>query len=229
MIDLNLLPPEYGPKKAITIVNFAIIALSFFICLSLLLSSIRLMTSVQDYSLKVKDRENQIEHYRRQVEDIRALAKQVNMLSSRLDLVQELLQEKITWSDKLIELFQCLPQDGARMESLTVEHKQAGVTRGRGRNQAEGQAIPKSTTAYVSGNARSIDKVDQFVARLEDSPTFGNIVFDSVVNEPNNIRGGPPISFRLAVEILSLREILASRDAAALSSRRANLSSRRQL
>ena len=123
MIDINLLPPEYGPKKAVSPINLVIISLSFLICLSLLLSSLKLLAATQDYSMRLDYHETQIKHYRQQVEDIHRLAKKVNQLKARLSLVEELLQEQKPWSDKLVELSQCMPLYGAWMDTITVEHQ----------------------------------------------------------------------------------------------------------
>ena len=191
MLDINLLPPEYGPGKVVTPANLIVIALSFLICLSLLLSSLRLLTTVQDHSLSLKRDENQIELYRRQVEDIHELAKRVQLLRTRLDLVEELLQEKASWSDKFIELSRCLPQYGAWVNSLTVE-----------RPTTSRPTLPEAIVADISGDIASIDKVSQFVASLEDSDTFGSIIFDTVVYNPAKAGTEAPATFGFSVEIV---------------------------
>ncbi len=203
MLDINLLPPEYGPGKVVTPANLIIIALCSLICLSLIMSSLRLLTTVQDYSLRLKYHEDQIELYRRQVEDIHALAKRVQLLSTRLDLVAELLQEKASWSDKFIELSRCVPQYGAWVRTLTVERPQAAR-----RAVAPGQpgaAAPRvdPVLADISGDVASIDKVSQFVAKLEESDTFGTITFDTMTNDPAKAGTESPVSFTFSVEILN--------------------------
>ena len=202
MLDINLLPPEYGPGKVVTPANLIVIALSFLICLSLLLSSLRLLTTVQDHSLSLKRDENQIELYRRQVEDIHELAKRVQLLRTRLDLVEELLQEKASWSDKFIELSKCLPQYGAWVNSLTVERPQVS-------RQASAPGSPPRSepiVADLSGDIASIDKVSQFVANLEDSDTFGSIIFDKVIYDPTKVGTETPATFGFSVEIVRSKE-----------------------
>ena len=120
MIDINLLPPEYGPKKAVKLINLIIISLSFLICLSLILSSLRLLNTVQDYSVRIDYHESQINQYKRQIEDINKLAQKVKLLKARLSLVEELLKEQDPWSHKLVDLSDCLPSYGAWMDSITI-------------------------------------------------------------------------------------------------------------
>ena len=194
MLDINLLPPEYGPGKVVTPANLIVIALSFLICLSLLLSSLRLLTTVQDHSLRLEYHETQIELYRRQVEDIHKLAQRVQLLKTRLDLVEELLQEKASWSDKFIELSKCLPQYGAWVNSLTVERSQVS-------RQASAPGS-EPIMADLSGDIASIDKVSQFVSNLEDSDTFGSIIFDNVVYEPTKAGTEAPATYGFSVEIV---------------------------
>ena len=202
MIDINLLPPEYGPKKTITPINLIIISLSFLICLSLLLSSLKLLAAVQDYSIRLDYHENQIKHYRRQVEDISRLAKSVQQLRARLSLVEELLREQKPWSDKLVELSQCMPLYGAWMGTITVEHQKptpSSVTPVSPKGEVAGPVV-----AHVSGSVVSVDKISQFVASLENSETFGNIIFNSATKEVGDFGNDTTIDFKLSVEILAL-------------------------
>lgn len=203
MIDIDLLPPEYGPKKAVNPMNLVIISLSFLICLSLVLSSLKLLAAVQDYSIRLDDHESQIKHYRRQVEDIHRLAKRVEQLKSRLSMVEELLQEQKPWSDKLVELSECMPLYGAWMDSITVEHQRAVSAPVAPGSPVSRPASP--VVAHVSGTVVSVDKISQFVASLEDSETFGNIIFNSAISEEDTIgNNGTIINFKLSVEILTL-------------------------
>ncbi len=203
MLDINLLPPEYGPKKTINPINLVIISLSFLICLSLLLSSLRLLDEVQDYSIRLAEHELLIEGFRQQVEDIHRLAKRVSQLKARLSLVEDLLQERKPWSDKLVELSQCMPIYGAWMDSITVEHQ-----KGAQMPVAAGGPVGRSArpvVAHVSGSVVSVDKISQFVASLEDSETFGNIIFNSTAVGAENIGNETNVlAFKLSVEILAL-------------------------
>ena len=206
MLDIDLLPPEYGPGKIVTPANLIVIALSSLICLSLLLSSLRLLTAVQDHSLRMEYHEAQIELYKRQVEDIRKLAQRVQLLRGRLNLVEELLLEKAAWSDKFIELSQSLPQYGAWINTLTV--KRPATTRQAVAPGAAAAPKMEPLVADIAGDVASIDKVRQFVGKLEDSDTFGNIIFNSVVYEPTKVGTQSPVSFGFSVEIVGLKEDL---------------------
>jgi len=197
MIDINLLPPEYGPKKAITPINLVIIFLSSLILLSLLLSSFRLTATVQDYSDRLKYSESQIKYHKLQAEDVRKLAERVKQLKVRLSLVEELLREQVIWSDKLVELCQCLPQHGSWIDMLTVERASSGSRAAQPANTTGG-----SITAYVAGDIVSIDKVSQFVGRLENSETFSNIIFDSATTLASGM-ADDMFTFKLSVEILT--------------------------
>jgi Tfp pilus assembly protein PilN len=209
MIDINLLPPEFGPRKAITPINLIIIFLSFFICLSLLLSSMRLLNTLQDYSIRVDYHDKQIKLYEKQAMEIRRLATKVKELRGRLDLVEELLQEKTTWSDKLVELAQCLPQHGAWINTLTVERQKPAPGTPQATPPQPGappaEPAPQPVIAYVEGSVVSVEQISQFVAELEGSATFGNIFFDSATVDTDEAKASPFMAFKLSVELMALK------------------------
>ena len=200
MIDINLLPPEYGPRKLVTLSNVFGIMIFSLVCLSLIFSSLRLMTAVQDYSTRIEYYDDQIKLYRQQVEDIRQLGKQVKLLETRLHVVKELLREKSTWSDKLAELNQYLPRDGIWMDGITIEHEkkvQVPVPEGPVSTGVE------QVMVNISGETVSVDKVGQFVANLENSRIFGNIIFDSAKADTQQFGKNPFIAFKLSAQVLS--------------------------
>ncbi len=199
MIDINLLPSEYAPKKLVSISNLAMICLFSFIGISLILSSLRLFTTVEDYSEKVDFHSQQIRTYKVQAEEIRELGTKVKQLSARLALVKELLHQNATWSDKLFELCQCLPREGAWLEDLIIGTGKPGQ---RTRSTSPGVAEP--ITAQIVGAAVSVDKVRQFVASLEDSETFNNVVLDSVSSRSMRSDFDTSISFKITVNVLTL-------------------------
>jgi Tfp pilus assembly protein PilN len=208
MIDINLLPPEYAPKKLVSIANLAMISLLFLIGLSLIMSSLKLFAAVENYSERLEYHDQQIKSYRVQAEEIRQLGTKVKLLNTRLSLVKELLQENVTWSDKLFELCQCLPRNGAWLEGVTIERDRAGQRTRRVDVRTPGAEAPSVVplTAKITGGAVSVDKVRQFVASLEDSETFNNVVLDSVSSRSARSDVDSFISFEVTVEIVTLDE-----------------------
>jgi len=199
MIEINLLPPEYGPRRLVTPSNVFGIVVFSLVCLSLIFSSLRLMTAVQDYTARIEYYDEQIKLYRQQVEDIRQLGKQVKLLEARLNVVKELLQEKSTWSDKLAELNQYLPRDGIWIDGITIEHEK--------KTQIPVPGAPVSTgdepvMVDVSGETVSVDKVGQFVANLEDSRAFGNVIFDSATTDTQRRSKNSLIAFKFSAQVL---------------------------
>lgn len=201
MIDINLLPPEYGPRKLVSLSNVFGIVIFSLVCLSLSFSSLRLMTAVQDYSARVEYYDNQIKLYRQQVEDIRQLGKQVKLLEARLNVVKELLREKSTWSDKLAELNQYLPRDGIWMDGITIEHeRKVQVPAPEGPPVSTGV---EPVMVNISGETISVDKVGQFVANLENSRIFGNVIFDSAKADAQQSGKDSFIAFKLSAQVLA--------------------------
>ena len=111
-------------------------------------------------------------------------------------MVEELLQEKDPWSDKLVELTQCLPLYGAWMDSVTVERQMASASQ-----RAAGGAGSMPVMVHILGRTTSVNKTSQFVASLEDSGTFGDIVFDSTISGVDSVVGDTVMKFKLSVAL----------------------------
>jgi Tfp pilus assembly protein PilN len=206
MININLLPPEYAPKKLVSVVNLAMIFIFFLIGLSMIWSSKLLLAQVHDYSQQVNYHNQQIELYRQQVEDIQELKDTVKRLRERLSLVKELLEENTIWSNKLMELARNLPRDGAWIDNLSIErdNRQQQRSQPRGRNatqQNSSQDIMEPVTVRVSGSVISVDTLSEFVANLEDSETFTNVVLESVGGQSSG-ENELYKNFRLSVQVL---------------------------
>jgi Tfp pilus assembly protein PilN len=211
MIDINLLPPEYAPKKLISLSGLAIISIFVLVSLSLLLSSFKLLAELQDYSGRAEYHDQQIRHFAQQVEDIRELKKRVKLLKARLSLVKELLEEKTAWSDELTDLSQYLPQNGIWIDGLTIDRQKvqrknfaSATNTGKSKNE---DVETEQIMVEILGSVVSVDKVSQFVANLEESKTFGNVVFDSATSSAVGPAVGPRsseglISFKLTVEFM---------------------------
>jgi Tfp pilus assembly protein PilN len=141
----------------------------------------------------------QIKIYKQQVQDIRELGSRVNLLKTRLSLVKELLEERTTWSDRLTELFYYLPPNGIWIEGLTINREKLKQnTVGPKPNEEEIEQI----VAQISGNAVSVDRVSEFIGNLEESKTFGNIVFDSASADSPKASNSSFMSFRFRVQVL---------------------------
>ena len=121
----------------------------------------------------------------------------MKLLKSRLSLVQELLKEKTAWSGKLFKLYQHLPSYGIWIDSLNIQHQRVAQSPSSGATQAGSGTISVS----IVGIAVSIDTITQFIANLEESETFSNVVLNSIAGGSTSPAGGSFISFNLAVQI----------------------------
>lgn len=224
MIDINLLPPEYGPKKIINPYNLAIIGILSIIAASLIFSSIRLISTVQLYSERIQYYDEQIKGYRLQVEDIHELGLKVKLLKTRLSLVQELLKEKTDLSDKIYALYQCIPSSDVWIDALNVKHqkKEEKAVAKKEEKQESTQEEKKETTPNdqakgssveiqaqedlilfdISGVATSVDNISQFIANLEDSEIFENVVFGSTIKGVKTPLGNELMSFSFTVQVM---------------------------
>jgi len=201
MIDINLLPSDLAPTRLIKWSNLVIICLVALIVISLSVPLLRLMAEVQKYSELIGLKNDKIMEYRQEAERIRQLKEKVKLLNVRMSVVQELLQEKSTWSSKLVELHECIPRYGVWMTALTIEYKK---NQRRPSSGAPTDVEAEVIMVYLSGVAVSVDKVSEFLASLEDSETFSDVVFESA-------SGGPAVpgsdsssykTFRIGVQIL---------------------------
>ncbi len=113
--------------------------------------------------------------------------------------MQELLHERGAWSEKFVELSQCLPLYGAWMDSVTVERQKVNASPRANANPRS--AGSSSVMAHISGKVTTVNKASQFIASLEDSRTFGDIVFDSAVSATDSVVGDTILNFKLSVAV----------------------------
>ncbi len=201
MIDINLLPSDLAPTRLIKWSNLAIICLAALIVISLSVPLWRLMAEVQKHSELIGLKNDKIMEYRQEAERIRQLKEKVKLLNVRMSVVQELLQEKSTWSSKLVELHRCIPRYGVWMTAVTIEYKK---NQRRPPSGAPTGVEAEVIMVYLSGVAVSVDKVSEFLASLEDSETFSNVVFDSASGglAVPGIDSSSYKTFRVGVQIL---------------------------
>lgn len=210
MIDINLLPPEYAPKKLINPYNLAIIGIMTLIAISLIFSSIRLISAVQIYSDRIQYHDDQIRSYKPQVEDIRELGMKVKLLQTRLFLVQELLKEKSNLSSRLNDLYKCIPDNNIWIDNIKIEHQEeVQNTVDTTEQKAQEKPIVKDSVIFnISGTAVSVDNVSNFIANLEDSSIFNNIVFGSSIKGVKTPLGDEIMSFNFSVQAMEPKEEL---------------------
>jgi len=206
MIDINLLPPEYAPKKLINLLNITIIGASFLTIISLLIPSLHptwgLLAVLQDYSDRVAQHDQKINDYKRELKDIGELKKTMKLLKERMSLVKELLQEKTTWSDKLMELYERLPKGSVWMDSLTIEREKA-TAQMPSRVPSEDVVGASKINVSISGGATSVDNMSKFVANLEESEIFGNVILNTAKSDSATKGGASVISFEITLQILT--------------------------
>ena len=213
MIDIDLLPPEYAPKKLVSLPNIIAIAIFFLISSSLLLASISpwdqlpyrgLLNAVEGYSERVEHVDEDISKYKQKAETIHRLRARIRGLKPRLSLAEQLLKGRATWSDKLVELYRCLPPDGVWINGLSIAAQEVKPTA----RQRLPQGTPQDTetgpiVVQISGNVISVNEMSRFVANLEDSNIFGDVVLESVTKRASLTDSDSLMSFKLTVQILS--------------------------
>ncbi len=158
-IDLNLLPPEYLPRKVSRLSIVLVILIVLMLCLPVLL--VFLKADVDGESAALQTKLNGLKAQLNDLYDIKrqadALQAQIDTLDSALAAIEQdyqtFIQNRVLWSDIVEEIDRILP--GTRVTLQSIVQSDSGVT--------------------LTGTATRDDYVYHYAIALEESEYFSGI------------------------------------------------------
>ena len=216
IIEINLLPPEYAPPPLYSFRNIAIFALSLLIASFLPLIALRMTNLKNEYDRKYKQLMRNIEMYGKQKLQINKLKEQEATLTQRRKMLMELIGQRFTWSDKLISLYNKIPED-LWLSSISLERQEIQILKTTGEEKKGNKASPARNKAvaqnseeenvqqlillHILGDALGLPQIGEFIARLDESPAFEGTKLLSIGQ--NERKGRPVMSFEITTLPLS--------------------------
>ena len=195
IIEINLLPPEYAPPSPYNFRNIATFALSLLVVIFLILLALRMVNLKNKYNSEYKQLMQNIEMYGKQKQQVNKLREQQTILNQRRDMLLELIGQRFTWSDKLISLYEQIPEN-LWLSSISLERQEVEVPETTGKGEKKDKSPPKKgktpatkqrgETAsqneetsvqqlirlHLSGDALKLPQISGLITRLDESPFF---------------------------------------------------------
>jgi len=195
IIEINLLPPEYAPPSPYSFRNIAMFALSLLVAILLIPLALRMVNLKNKYNSEYKQLMQNIEMYGKEKQQVNKLKEQETILNQRRDMLLELIGQRFTWSDKLINLYEQIPEN-LWLSSISSERQEIEVPettskreekdksppkkekppatkqRGETASQNEETSVQQLIRLHLSGDALKLPQISEFITRLDESPFF---------------------------------------------------------
>jgi len=189
MLKINLLPPELKRKRKKRVVVFEatqtllilIIACEIIAFLSIY---VFINARVGSKQKELKGIRTEIERLQAEVREVRNLEEDARKLERRLQIIDQLMFSRLSWSRKLNEISSLIPEN---MWLISLTSSQESVSRpGGGGSVVKNVLVLKGKVLALPGE-RAIDLIGRFINNLKFNPsffeTFGDIEFMGTTTE----------------------------------------------
>jgi len=186
-IEINLLPREYLPQSPYSLQNTSFLVLSFLIVGFLMIDVLQIThrEKALDQYLNVQVL-NELQKFGTRLVDMRRLKEQTAILHERRNLLAEVINRRTTWSDKLSQVYAQIPSD-VWLSEISVKRDVFQIPVAKEKQDQQNkptpatpqQESPKQIVLHISGMAKDLARIAEFIARLEALPFLDNIRFNS--------------------------------------------------
>lgn len=207
IIEINLLPTEYRPPPLYSLRNIAILVLLFLVVSFLILLALQTGNLKNEYDNECKQLMQNIKIYKKQKQQIDKLMKRENALNHRREIILELIGQRFTWSDKLISLYEQIP-DNLWLSSILLERKKIEVSKTtskldkrekKEKSQNEEKEVPQVILLHILGDTLALPQISEFIVRLDESPSFENTELLSIGRSEK--KGRSVMSFEIITQL----------------------------
>jgi Tfp pilus assembly protein PilN len=178
-IDLNLLPPEYLPRKVSRLNIALVILIVLTLCLSVLFVFLKADVDAESTALQ-----RELNGLNAQLNDLYALKRDTDALQAQIDAAksaleaieqdyQTIIQNRVLWSEIVEEIDDAIP--GKRVTLKSIVQSGSGVT--------------------LQGTATRDDYVWAYATALEESEYFSGVTPQSIVDT------GEEVSFTITLRL----------------------------
>ena len=184
-IEINLLPPEYASEKPYSLRNISFVVLSFLILIFLVIDVYKLIDQEKAFNHHNQSIMRVFAQYRPFKQKIENLRKRAVLLNQRRSELAALVNQRITWSDKLSQIYMLIPPE-VWLSTISIEREISKIPLGR-----QAGATAKNTPQkeepkillHIQGEAEDIASIAELIARLETLPFLEKPRFSSINQE----------------------------------------------
>jgi Tfp pilus assembly protein PilN len=185
-IEVNLLPAEYVPESLFSIRNISFLVLSLLILAFLAFDVMQIIEREKALSLQNQQMLQVLNNYRQLKQEIDKLKERTALLRQRRDLIVSAIGERDTWSDKLSQIYRQVPEsvwlsEIAMKREFVSSAPTAPPAKDNKSKDAPLQPVTKEAIRlHISGDAKDISYIAEFIDLLEAVPFLGKTRLNSV-------------------------------------------------
>ena len=193
-IEINLLPPEYAPKSPYSPRNISFIVLSFLLLSFLVVDALQVIHREKEFNQRAQDMLRMAGRFSQLNKSIKALRERTALLNKRYNDLVEVLNQRVTWSDKLSQIHAQIPADVWLLE-VSLERKMPQIplvkmTQDKSNKSTQSKTNKPTSTPppqkpqeqiilHILGEATDLTRIAEFIDRLETIPFIASMQFSS--------------------------------------------------
>lgn len=216
-IEINLLPPEYASEKPYSLRNISFVVLSFLILIFLVMDVYKLIDREKAFNLHNQSIMRVFAQYRPFKQKIDNLRKRAVLLNQRRSELAVLVNQRITWSDKLSQIYMLIPPE-VWLSTISIEREISKIPLGRQAGATAKNTPQKEEVKillHIQGEAEDIGSIGELIRRLATLPYLEKPSFDLINQEQIETRS--VMSFTVSAQVNPFQTGVTSPKARVLS------------
>ena len=188
IIDVNLLPPEYAPESPYSLRNVIILVTSFLTAGFLVLLAFQILGLKEDYMRENARLVAILSKLRKEKSRVEELLARKAEIERRYRMIERALGGRITWSDKLSQIWRAVPE-GVWLQEVslhrTAEREERPKREGKARKgeakKAEKEAATVETFQLrITGESAGLSSIEELLKRIQELPWIEEADFSSI-------------------------------------------------
>jgi Tfp pilus assembly protein PilN len=175
-IEINLLPFEDRPGPAYRIRNISMFVLSFGVLIFLAVNGYQVFAKEKTLEQKNEELGILLGSYGSFNRSIKKLRKRKNLLNEHHDNLTAVIKQRITWSDKLSQIYTQIP-DGIWLSEISIQREKSQGGTGKTKNPSPELEI--GITLYIRGEAEDLTNITDLFGNLGKLTFLADLNFRS--------------------------------------------------
>ena len=191
IIEINLLPSEYAPVSSFNIRNALFLVFSVIILAFLALNTLEIIKSKDAFKKRNQQLSQETLRFSSFQKKIAKLKIRTTLLNKRRTQLLAVVNQRITWSDKLSQIYRLVPPE-VWLSEISVSSE----TRRTPTSASQGE---KYLVLHIKGESKGLTGVEKLIAGLEAVPFLEDPRFTSI--NQKELVGRLVMSFEIIAQV----------------------------
>ena len=200
-IEVNLLPVEHLPENPFSLRNTLYLVLSLLVLIFLGVDTHQIYEREQTFKAESEQLVDGIGKFRQLKTHIDMLRRRTALLRDRSSLITEVISHRLTWSDKLSEIYLQVPADVLWLSEISLERRLPNQVRANPTKKDKKTTVPQQEQFFlhIVGEAKDLSNIAEFIFRLEEISFLGNTQFRTIDEKEET--GRTVMSFEIFTQV----------------------------